>query len=104
MTPLVSGGFLATWVSDGFMMAQRYDGNGFPEQTPFVLGVSGWHPSLVALPSGGFIATWEDLLRNDNGAITSWLGTANGGWFDNYAAAATGAPTSWHIQPDPLWF
>jgi len=37
------------------------------------------------------------LLRNDNGAITSWLGTENGGWFDNYLNAGTSAPTSWHI-------
>ena len=44
------------------------------------------------------------LFRNDNGAITNWLGTASGGWLGNYANGGTSAPTSWHVQPDPLWF
>ena len=38
------------------------------------------------------------LWRNTtNGALSDWLGTANGGFVNNDAHAATSAPTSWTI-------
>jgi len=61
-----------------------------------------WHVASI----GDFNGDGRDdiLFRNDNGAITNWLGTASGGWFDNYANGGTSAPTSWHVQPDTLWW
>jgi hypothetical protein len=40
----------------------------------------------------------DDILwRNSSGAFSNWLSTANGGWQNNDANAASFAPTSWHI-------
>jgi hypothetical protein len=40
----------------------------------------------------------DDILwRHDSGLVTEWLGTANGGYADNYANAAANVATSWHI-------
>ncbi len=40
----------------------------------------------------------DDILwRNDNGAMTNWLGTAAGGYLDNSANASASLSTSWHI-------
>ena len=37
------------------------------------------------------------LWRNDNGALSNWLGTASGGFVNNDGTAASYAPTSWHL-------
>ena len=43
----------------------------------------------------------DDVLwRHEDGLITDWLGTANGGFIDNYANVAMNVPISWHVQ-DP---
>jgi hypothetical protein len=40
----------------------------------------------------------DDVLwRNDSGAVTNWLGQANGGFVGNFENAATHAATNWHI-------
>ena len=39
------------------------------------------------------------LWRNDNGALTDWLGTASGGFVDNALHAYAPGATNWHIQP-----
>ena len=40
----------------------------------------------------------DDILwRNDNGALTDWLGTASGGFFENYGALSLQVPTDWQI-------
>ena len=45
--------------------------------------------------------TRDDILwRDANGQITEWLGTANGGFTDNSANAATFVPTNWHVVAD----
>ena len=42
--------------------------------------------------------TRDDILwRDANGQLTEWLGTANGGFTDNSANAATFVPTNWHV-------
>jgi hypothetical protein len=42
----------------------------------------------------------DDLLwRHDSGLVTDWLGTASGGFTDNWNNAATALATSWHPQP-----
>jgi len=47
----------------------------------------------------------DDILwRSDSGQLSDWLGTASGGFTPNDGNAATGVPTSWHVQlPDSLW-
>ena len=37
------------------------------------------------------------LWRNDNGALSDWLGTANGGFASNDANAFRPVPTDWHV-------
>jgi hypothetical protein len=37
------------------------------------------------------------LLRNDNGTMTDWLGTANGGFAVNDANATVAVGTGWHV-------
>jgi hypothetical protein len=40
----------------------------------------------------------DDILwRNDDGRITSWLGTATGGFTDNIANAYNGVSADWHV-------
>ncbi len=47
----------------------------------------------------------DDILwRNDNGALTQWLGTASGGFLDNAGAVSRQVATEWHVQPDYLLF
>ena len=57
---------------------------------------AGWHIE----GAGDFNGDGRDdlLLRNDNGAVTEWLGQANGGFFSNHAVAAYGLSTSWHVD------
>ena len=45
-------------------------------------------------------AVHDILWRDANGQITEWLGTANGGFTDNSANAATFVPTNWHVVAD----
>ncbi|WP_295529992.1 VCBS repeat-containing protein [Novosphingobium sp. Chol11] len=37
------------------------------------------------------------LWRNDNGRLSQWLGTANGGLSDNFANVNSFVPTSWKV-------
>ncbi len=40
----------------------------------------------------------DDVLwRNETGALTQWLGQANGGFVDNHANAGNQVPTDWHV-------
>ena len=39
------------------------------------------------------------LWRDDDGALTDWLGTASGGFVDNALHAYATVATNWHIQP-----
>ena len=40
----------------------------------------------------------DDVLwRHDNGAVTDWLGQANGGFVSNLPIAIVAAPTSWNV-------
>ena len=38
------------------------------------------------------------VLRNDNGSVTDWLGTANGSFVNNGANFSTFLAPSWHVQ------
>ncbi len=37
------------------------------------------------------------LLRHDNGAVTNWLGQANGGFLSNHGTANYALPTAWNV-------
>jgi len=42
----------------------------------------------------------DDILwRSDSGALSNWLGTANGGFTDNGATSFAAVSNDWHIQP-----
>ena len=58
-----------------------------------------WH--VVGVGDFNGDATDDILWRNDTGAISDWVGTANGGFTNNDANAAGFAPTTWHTQ-DPF--
>jgi len=47
----------------------------------------------------------DDILwRNANGALTDWLGKANGGFAVNDVAASATVPLDWQVQsPDAFW-
>jgi Ca2+-binding RTX toxin-like protein len=57
-----------------------------------------------AVSIGDFNGDGKDdvLWRNDNGQTTDWLGTASGGFTDNYDNAASFVPTNWHVQAEPF--
>jgi hypothetical protein len=66
---LLSGGFIAVWTGqDGFndlgIRAQIYDENGRPVGSEFAVNLATERvqaePTVIALPSGGFIVTWSD--------------------------------------------
>ncbi len=45
----------------------------------------------------------DDILwRHDNGALTNWLGTPDGGFLGNDGAAFHNVPTSWQTQMDGI--
>ena len=54
-----------------------------------------WHLAGI----GDFNGDGRDdvVLRHDNGAVTDWLGQANGGFFSNHAAASYSLPSGWHV-------
>ena len=61
---------------------------------------AGWAPtSWHVVGTGDFNGDGlDDLLwRNDNGALSDWLGTANGGFVNNDVNAAGWAPTNWQV-------
>jgi hypothetical protein len=46
----------------------------------------------------------DDILwRNNDGQLSDWLGTANGGFIDNGAVSHASVATDWHIQNDSLF-
>jgi Ca2+-binding RTX toxin-like protein len=71
---LNGGGFAAAWLAyrdggEGFAVAARsYDSAGKPLADDFLVAIetasTGFNPDIAALPSGGFIVTWEAF---DNG-------------------------------------
>ncbi|WP_309611306.1 FG-GAP-like repeat-containing protein [Sphingomonas sp.] len=61
-----------------------------------------WHVAATADYNGD---GRDDILwRNDNGALSDWLGTAAGGFTPNNANAATTIATSWHVQSPDSFF
>jgi hypothetical protein len=70
---------------------------------------SNWANVAVSVPTDWKIASIGDfngdgkddiLWRSDGGQTTDWLGTASGGFTDNYANAAAFVPTNWHVQAE----
>ena len=55
--------------------------------------------SWKVIGTGDFNGDGKDdiLFRHDSGLITEWLGTANGGFADNFANSASSVATSWHV-------
>ena len=67
---------------------------------------SNWANVAVGVPTDWKIAGTGDfngdgksdiLWRNDNGQITDWLGSASGGFADNYSNAFKNVTTDWHV-------
>ena len=67
---------------------------------------SNWANVATNVPTDWKIAATGDfngdgrsdiLWRNDNGQITDWLGTASGGFTDNYVNAVKNVTTDWHV-------
>ena len=68
--------------------------------------VSNHAAASYTLPSGWNVAGTGDfdgdgrddiLLRHDNGAITNWLGQANGSFVSNHATASYTLPSGWNV-------
>ena len=65
--------------------------------------------NIVASPDWQIVGTGDyngdgrhDLLwRSDTGQMTDWLGTAMGGFTDNWNNASTAVLTNWLVQPNP---
>jgi hypothetical protein len=73
---------------------------------------SNWANSTASVPTdwdvvgtGDFNGDHRDdvLWRNDNGLTVDWLGTASGGFIDNYANAASFVPTNWQVQTEAFF-
>jgi len=62
-TSLAAGGYVNTWRIGSSIVGQLYDANGAAVGLQFTIGAGGWNVSLDALPSGGFVAAWEDSLQ-----------------------------------------
>lgn len=62
-------------------------------------------PSLKVASVANFHGDGRDdiLWRQDNGALTSWLGRADGGFTGSDAAASHDVPTYWQTQMDGLF-
>jgi Ca2+-binding RTX toxin-like protein len=67
---------------------------------------SNWSNSVADVPINWKIAGIGDfngdgrddvLWRSDGGVITDWLGTASGGFSDNYGNASAGVPLHWKV-------
>ena len=56
---------------------------------------TGWHVDGTGDFNGD--GRVDLLLRNDNGTMTNWLGTANGGFTANDANATVAVGTDWHV-------
>jgi Ca2+-binding RTX toxin-like protein len=102
--------------SDGFV-GSRLDGGGGDD---WLLGSTAWD-TLIGGPGMDFMENvgtdWkvagigdfngdgkDDVLwRSDTGQTTDWLGTASGGFIDNYANAASFVPTNWQVQTEAFF-
>ena len=69
--------------------------------------------SIASVPTSWHVVATADyngdgrddiLWRNDNGALSDWLGTTTGGFTPNNANAATSVATSWHVQSPDSFF
>ena len=111
-----------TWRPDSWQVEGIGDFNGDGRDDIFWRGDDGRVTNWLGTSSAGFIdnganaldlvpASWkvagvgdfngdgyDDILwRNDDGRLTDWLGTTNGGLFDNAATALTFVPTDWQV-------
>ncbi|MCA1653027.1 MAG: FG-GAP-like repeat-containing protein [Sphingomicrobium sp.] len=82
-------GALSDWLGNG--------NGGFVanDAAAFAQVATSWHVAGTGDFNGDGRA--DILWRNDNGALSDWLGTANGGFAANDSAALMQAPTNWHI-------
>ena len=82
-------GAFSNWLGTATGGWQNNDANG-ASYAP-----TSWH----IVGTGDFNGDHRDdiLWRSDSGALSNWLATANGGWQNNDASAATSASISWHV-------
>lgn len=72
---LMDGGFVVVWAEDGLdgseygIFAQQYNVSGSKTKEVFQVntqrGGTQWHPSIAALPDGGFVITWSSGSGQD---------------------------------------
>ena len=89
------------WRSDGGALSDWLGtaNGGFTDNgaASFATVSNDWHIA----DTGDFNGDGRDdiLWRSDSGAMSNWLGTANGGFTDNGSASFGQVSTDWHIQP-----
>jgi hypothetical protein len=121
-----------SWAPGDWHVVGTGDFNGDGRSDILWRSEAGWLSNWLGTANGGFVhndanatawasTSWNivgvddfngdgrsDILWSDAaGHISNWLGTAIGGFVNNDANAATGAPIDWHVQPNPaglgLW-
>ena len=89
-----ANGTLTNWLAAA-------NGSFTPNNGNFVAGVGAeWTIAQI----GDFNGDGKDdiLWRNSNGALTNWLGAANGTFTPNSGIFVAGVGNDWHIQPHDL--
>ena len=127
-----NGGFTDNWgvvaqaLSTSWQVVGTGDFNGDGRDDMLLRHTSGTLTNWLGTANGGFVDNWgvfsqalatewqvegtgdfngdgrdDMLLRHSSGTLTNWLGTANGGFTDNWGVFSLPLSTSWQVQHDP---